>query len=409
MKRLVSALCLVVLAAGLAAGQDDLPKVAAADAAALEKLNQAGAVAMALASNTHLVSVNFSMAGPKVTDAQLELLKPVAEQTFWLNLAGTGVTDAGLAGLAGLKNLQRLHLEKTGITDAGLAHLKGLSELRYLNLYGTKVTDKGLESLKGLKKLRSLYVWQTAVTEEGAKALAGAVTGIDINRGVEAPPPPPQPVEQPKPPAQPAAQKPINAKCPLSGKDIDPAAVFVYKNQAIAFCCNNCKGKFEAEPAKFIAKVAEFKEPAAAPEKKPAAKKAFNPKCPRNDKDVDPAIALEHQGVLIAFCSEDCKTAFPTDPNKYINRYPHFKEAYDKAVKEAAKPKAEPKKDEKKADAKPINAKCPLSGKDVDAAASFTYKKQVIAFCCNNCKGKFEKEPEKFIAKVAEFKDPDKK
>jgi YHS domain-containing protein len=368
MKRLVSALCLVVLASGLSFAQDDLPKVGAADAASLEKLNQAGAVAMALASNTNLVSVNFSMAGPKVADAQLELLKPVTEQTFWLNLAGTGVTDAGLAQIAGLKNLQRLHLEKTAITDAGLAHLKGLAELRYLNLYGTKVTDKGLESLRGLKKLRNLYVWQTAVTEEGAKALAGTVTGIDINRGVEAPPPPPKPVEQPKAPAA----KAINAKCPISGKDVDPAAISVFKNQAIGFCCMNCKAK-----------------------------------CPRNDMDVVAGITLEHKGVLIAFCSEDCKTAFPTDPEKYINRYPHFKEAYDKAVKDAAKPAEKPKAAPDKA--KAINTKCPLSGKDVDAAASVTFKAQVIAFCCNNCKGKFEAEPAKYIAKVAEFKDPDKK
>jgi YHS domain-containing protein len=343
------------------------------------------------------------MAGPKVADAQLELLKPVTEQTFWLNLAGTGVTDAGLAQIAGLKNLQRLHLEKTAITDAGLAHLKGLAELRYLNLYGTKVTDKGLESLRGLKKLRNLYVWQTAVTEEGAKALAGTVTGIDINRGVEAPPPPPKPVEQPKAPAA----KAINAKCPISGKDVDPAAISVFKNQAIGFCCMNCKAKFDAKPEDFIKKVAEFKEPAAAAPAPAAGKKAFNAKCPRNDMDVVAGITLEHKGVLIAFCSEDCKTAFPTDPEKYINRYPHFKEAYDKAVKDAAKPAEKPKAAPDKA--KAINTKCPLSGKDVDAAASVTFKAQVIAFCCNNCKGKFEAEPAKYIAKVAEFKDPDKK
>ena len=236
MKRLVSTLCLVVLASGLSFGQDELPKVGAADAAALEKLNQAGAVAMALASNTNLVSVNFSMAGPKVADAQLELLKPVTEQTFWLNLAGTGVTDAGLSQIAGLKNLQRLHLEKTAVTDAGLAHLKGLAELRYLNLYGTKVTDKGLESLKGLKKLQNLYVWQTGVTEEGAKALAAAVTGVNINRGVEAPPPPPTPVAQPAPPATPAAAKPINAKCPVKGEPVNAEVTFVYKGQTIGFC-----------------------------------------------------------------------------------------------------------------------------------------------------------------------------
>ena len=91
--------------------------------------------------------------------------------------------------------------------------------------------------------------------------------------------------------------------------------------------------------------------------------------------DVVAGITLEHKGVLIGFCSEDCKTAFPTDPDKYINRYPHFKEAYDKAVKEAAKPKAEPAKP------KAINTKCPVKGDPAKADVTFVYKGQTIAFC----------------------------
>jgi YHS domain-containing protein len=37
------------------------------------------------------------------------------------------------------------------------------------------------------------------------------------------------------------------------------------------------------------------------------------------------------------------------------------------------------------------------------------YKGQTIGLCCAECKGKFEANPEKYIAKVAEFKEPDKK
>jgi YHS domain-containing protein len=40
---------------------------------------------------------------------------------------------------------------------------------------------------------------------------------------------------------------------------------------------------------------------------------------------------------------------------------------------------------------------------------TFTYKGQVIAFCCDDCKEKFQKDPAKYIAKVPGFKDPDKK
>ena len=303
----------------------DFPTVPAADGAAMDKLNQAGAVALPVAANTNVVSVNFSMAGAKANDALLDGLKPLAAQVVWLNLAGTAITDAGLASLGGLKNLQRLHLERTAVTDAGLAQLKGLAELRYLNLYGTKVTDAGLASLKGLSKLQSLYLWQTAVTDAGEKDLQAALPSLRINRGIE---PPAKVVEEPKPVA-----KAVNAKCPISGKDIDAAQTSTFEGQLIAFCCGNCKGQFDKEPAKFLAKVEGFK-PAKKEEKK------------------------------------------------------------------------EEKKDDKK---KAINKKCPVSGEDVDAGQTFEYKKQLIGFCCGDCKGKFEKEPAKFIAKVAEFKDPDKK
>jgi hypothetical protein len=92
--------------------------------------------------------------------------------------------------------------------------------------------------------------------------------------------------------------------------------------------------------------------------------------------DVDPNITLVHKGVTIGFCSAECKDAFPTDPEKYINRYPHFKEAFDKAVKEAEKPAEKPKEAPKKA----INTKCPVKG-DAVKDVTFEYKGQLIGFC----------------------------
>lgn len=263
-RALVTALWGTLAAAAAAQESQDggLPAVPAADAQALEKIRQLGALALPLAANTHALTIDFRSAAQTAGDAALETLAPVAQQVVWLNLAATKVTDAGLARLAGLKNLQRLHLERTGIGDDGLAHLRDLTELRYLNLYGTKVSDKGLEHLKGLKKLRSLYVWQTQVTEAGAEALVKAIPGLYVNRGWEAEQaklPPPH--EAPQPADAPAAAKPINTKCPLSGKEVKADAAVVYKNQRIAFCCGDCKAKFEKEPEKYAAKVEGFKDP----------------------------------------------------------------------------------------------------------------------------------------------------
>lgn len=395
MKTLALALSFLAVGGIALAQEDQLPTVAPADAQAVQKINALGGGAMPLAANTNLMSVNFSLAGAKVDDAALETLKGISDQLVWLNLANTGVTDGGLKVLAGFKNLRRLHLEKTGVGDEGLASIKGLSELQYLNLYGTKVTDKGLANLTGLKKLKNVYLWQTAVTDAGAAELAKAISGIYINRGID---PPAKVIEIAAPapaPAAPAAAKPINAKCPISGKDVDLAKTSTFKGQVIAFCCDNCKGKFDADPAKFIGKVPEFKAPAEKKEEKKDEKKAINTKCPFTGKDVDLAQTVEYQKQLIAFCCPNCKGKFEKNPEKYVEKVKEFN------------------KDPKKSDAgnvfnvsfeDPINKKCPITGKAIVAGRTSEYKKQLIGFCCQDCVDKFESDPEKYIKKVKEFK-----
>jgi hypothetical protein len=76
------------------------------------------------------------------------------------------------------KNLGNLSLAGTAITDAGLAHLKGSKKLAILNLAGTQVTDltplqgmpledirltaknitKGLDILRDMKSLKTIGI-----------------------------------------------------------------------------------------------------------------------------------------------------------------------------------------------------------------------------------------------------------
>src|SRR5947209_1949698 len=51
-----------------------------------------------------------------------------------IHLAGTQATDATLACLGSVTELERLELDNTNVTDAGLAHLKGLTRLSSLSL-----------------------------------------------------------------------------------------------------------------------------------------------------------------------------------------------------------------------------------------------------------------------------------
>jgi YHS domain-containing protein len=234
-------------------------KAPPAAAEALSALQQSGALAMPLAANTNLINVDFrNVEGiDKADGSPLAKIKSVREQLTWLSVANSKVPGAALANVAGLPNLTRLHLENTPIDDAALAHLKDLNNLQYLNLHSTQVTDAGLAHLKGLKNLRKLYVWQTKVTKAGAADLKTALPEVDVNLGWEGPP-----ATQPAKDEKKVAAKPINANCPFTNKPIDAKFTVVYKGQTIGLCCDNCRAKFAAEPAKFIEKVKEFKPPA---------------------------------------------------------------------------------------------------------------------------------------------------
>lgn len=164
-----------------------LPKVAPAPKEAIDKLTAAGAQVMPLFGDSALLTVSFAHRGEPAGDAEVALLAGVAEQCYALNLAGAKPTDAGLAPLAGLKNLAELHLERATITDAGLAHVKGLANLQYLNLYGTGITDAGLPNLKDLKHLERLYLWQTKVSYDPAMALEKETPGLMVNLGYNHP------------------------------------------------------------------------------------------------------------------------------------------------------------------------------------------------------------------------------
>ena len=108
--------------------------------------------------------------GTKVTDADLACLKDLPDLQL-LHLHATQVTDTGLEHLKGLTNLRWLYLDKTQVTDTGLEHLKELNNLRWLFLHGTQVTGTGLEHLKELTNLEWLILNGTQVSDAGLEHL----------------------------------------------------------------------------------------------------------------------------------------------------------------------------------------------------------------------------------------------
>jgi hypothetical protein len=70
--------------------------------------------------------------------------------------APRGLTDHGLAYLAGLTEMDRLTIGGAGLTDEGLAHLRWMKKLDMLNIYGGRFTSEGLKHLESLDTLAHL-------------------------------------------------------------------------------------------------------------------------------------------------------------------------------------------------------------------------------------------------------------
>lgn len=151
--------------------------------ARLEALRNLGAAPSFLAAESDLVDVNLSVLGARCTDETLASLAGLEACVARLNLAGTAVTDAGLAVLARFGALERLSLSGTRVSDAGVGAIGGLSRLESLNLVGTGVTDGALPVIAGMPALRRVYLWRSGVTEAGAAAIRASHPDLEVQLG----------------------------------------------------------------------------------------------------------------------------------------------------------------------------------------------------------------------------------
>ena len=103
-----------------------------------------------------------------------EGMKYVGEvEGLWhLSMMRNRVTGAGLAAIAGLRELQLLDLWDVRVGDEDMKHLLGMTALNHLELRGTDVTDAGVEVLVGISSLRNLSLRETAVTDGAVEWLA---------------------------------------------------------------------------------------------------------------------------------------------------------------------------------------------------------------------------------------------
>jgi len=108
--------------------------------------------------------------GTQVTGVWLDSLSR-AKNLVTLQLSGTQVSDESLVHFAPLSELRHITLSKTQITDAGLVHLSGLTNVRTLHLDHTNVTDQGMVHLSPLINLENLGLNNTGVGDAGVNQL----------------------------------------------------------------------------------------------------------------------------------------------------------------------------------------------------------------------------------------------
>jgi hypothetical protein len=110
---------------------------------------------------------------PGITDAGLANLTKLHQLERLIISAPSSkatppIRDAGLAHLAKLSSLEELTLVRTGVAGPGLAQLSRLSHLRKLVIIAAPLDDEGLRHLALCRGLRELTLSQTQITPRGA-------------------------------------------------------------------------------------------------------------------------------------------------------------------------------------------------------------------------------------------------
>jgi hypothetical protein len=141
-------------------------------------VTDAGVAHLAGLKNLKFVQISRS----NLTDDSLALLSGLPRMES-LSLQQNHFSDAGLARLSGQERLKRLliGIGDRRVTDAGLAHLKGFKQLEVLDLQGSDVTARGLEQLNELPNLKKLWLGGTGIRSNDVQGLLDTVPNLMIS------------------------------------------------------------------------------------------------------------------------------------------------------------------------------------------------------------------------------------
>jgi mono/diheme cytochrome c family protein len=211
-------------------------------ARAVAALRELGVHAAPVAAGHDGIEVDASWLRRRFGDEQLALLEGLEPVLVRLELGHTAVSASALARLGRFGELRQLGLARTAADDAAIAALATLPKLTSINLHGAPIGDPALRALAAMPALRRAFLWETAATGDGLARLQSARPDLELRLGA------------PVPATAPAA---VNAVCPVTGKPVDPWLALDHDGRRIAFCCAQCRAKFERDPATYLAKLKE--------------------------------------------------------------------------------------------------------------------------------------------------------
>lgn len=284
------------------------------DPAAIRAIQDAGgnAQSLSLEQDPDLLDIKFAYL--KTLDPEaIAKLGNTADAIAVLTFEGSAFDDNSAAALPGMPKLKRLNLKDTKITDEGIAVMPELNKLEWLNLFGTAITDQALKDLERYTALKKLYVTGTSVSAEGVAELRTALPGTEIYSDHDGLFSFPSPAD----PDPPANATPVNTVCPVSGAPVKDGFVSTFEGKAVGFCCNNCKGQFDANPVKFKDKITPPADPG-----EPQSAKPINSACPVSGAPIKDGFVSTFQGKTVGFCCNGCKGKFDAEPAKFAGKLP---------------------------------------------------------------------------------------
>lgn len=118
----------------------------------------------------------------------------------------------------------------------------------------------------------------------------------------------------------------VQVTCPGSGEPIDPMVFSEKDGEKVYFCCNDCKGSYEAAPDKYAGKL--------------AASYTYQTRCPVMGTKIKPNMYVTMpNGEKVYFCCGMCDRKFVSDPAKYSAKLESQGYKYDEADMKNAKPR----------------------------------------------------------------------